>query len=229
MEHRFLNKSWVWIKDLVQGQALNGKVGEVIGFDPAKKRYMIFIPDLDENGFSSEYLTEHILQRDLKFLTHDDIVKNHREKANRAPFNAGLPHKQNEEVLRKLFSQETNSPNIKLIKPENLSPYKKTDLIECQYVNSGSPFGRLESRFFPKEHPIFRLGGGNSPVFEMCRFPLIVLRYPLDRPANHDPDFDNQFGTYLLIGKFELQILAIFVMFCIKLAIAMIKTAFWVI
>ena len=100
-----------------------------------------------------------------------------------------------------LFRQEGLPHNVKLIKPENLSPYEKTDLIECQYVNPGHPFGRMESRFFPKEHPIFRLDVGNSPVFKRCGFPLVVVRYPYNRSVHPREKYDNQFATYLLIGK----------------------------
>ena len=45
-----------WQKGLILVKALNGKLGQVVRFDPAKKCYMIFVPDLDENGFNSEFL-----------------------------------------------------------------------------------------------------------------------------------------------------------------------------
>ena len=88
MGQHFENNTWVWIQGLVLGKALNGKLGEVVGFAPAKKRYMIFVPDLDENGFESEFLSERILGNQVNRGGMGNLLRS---------------HKQDDDVLHKLF------------------------------------------------------------------------------------------------------------------------------
>ena len=107
MANHFENKTWVWIQGLVLSPALNEKLGEVVGFDSKKKRYMVFIPDLDENGFNSEFVSKVILAN-----KESELLSNSR---------------QDDKALSKLFYQEKGkSSNIKLIKPDNLKAYKMT-------------------------------------------------------------------------------------------------------
>ena len=89
--------SWVWIKDLQKvnprfGQ-LNGKLGQIIGYDDIKHLYQVFVPDLDSNGFDEDSLTNFILV------------------------------KQDDKKIRKLFAEFTTNAFIKSlveIKDENL-------------------------------------------------------------------------------------------------------------
>ena len=106
-------QSWVWIKDLQKvnprfGQ-LNGKLGQIIGYDDIKNRCQVFVPNLDSNGFDKDYLTNFILV------------------------------KQDDKKIRKLFAEFTTNAFIKSlveIKDENLKEYDGI-LVECQHVPPG--------------------------------------------------------------------------------------------
>ena len=106
-------QSWVWIKDLQKvnprfGQ-LNGKVGQIIGYDNVKQRYQVFVPDLDSNGFDKDSLTNFILV------------------------------KQDDKKIRRLFAEFTTQAFIKSLvelKDKNLKEYDGI-LVECQYVPPG--------------------------------------------------------------------------------------------
>ena len=76
---------------------------------------------------------------------------------------------------------------MKLIKFKNLKGYEGK-LVECQYV-AGQPFVGIaisshsipdyfKSYWYPKEHPMFTVKGGNTPILNLCGFPLIIVRYP---------------------------------------------------
>ena len=104
---------WVWIKDLQKvnyrfGQ-LNGKLGQIIGYDDIKHLYQVFVPDLDSNGFDEDSLTNFILV------------------------------KQDDKKIRRLFAEFTTNAFIKSlveIKDKNLKEYDGI-LVECQYVPPG--------------------------------------------------------------------------------------------
>ena len=85
---------------------------------------------------------------------------------------------------------------MKLIKLENLKVYEGK-LVECQYVEPGQPFGSFKSYWYPREHPMFTVKEGNTPVLNRCGFPLIVVRYPDNRQKRPRSYYDNQFGTYV--------------------------------
>ena len=105
--------SWVWIKDMQKvnlkfGQ-LNGKLGQIIGYDDIKHRYQVFVPDLDSNGFDKDSLTNIIL------VKQDDMK------------------------IRRLFAEFTTKAFIKStveIKDKNLKEYDGI-LVECQYIPPG--------------------------------------------------------------------------------------------
>ena len=105
--------SWVWIKDMQKvnlkfGQ-LNGKLGQIIGYDHIKHRYQVFVPDLDSNGFDKDSLTNIIL------VKQDDMK------------------------IRRLFAEFTTKAFIKStveIKDKNLKEYDGI-LVECQYIPPG--------------------------------------------------------------------------------------------
>ena len=76
----------------------------------------------------------------------------------------------------------------------------KGQLIECQYISTGQPFGPFESQWYPREHPMFLVkDDGNSPVLKRCGFPLVVVRFPYNRKIHPRKHYDNQFATYMLI------------------------------
>lgn len=108
-----LFQSWVWIKDLQKinprfGQ-LNGKLGQIIGYDKIKQRYQVFVPDLDSNEFDKDSLTNFILV------------------------------KQDDKKIRRLFAEFTTQAFIKSLvelKDKNLKEYDGI-LVECQYVPPG--------------------------------------------------------------------------------------------
>ena len=58
-------QSWVWIKDLQRINSkfgpLNGKLGQIVGYDGIKQCYQVFVPDLDSNGFDKDSVTNLIL------------------------------------------------------------------------------------------------------------------------------------------------------------------------
>ena len=104
---------WVWIKDLQTVNArfgqLNGKLGQIIAYDDIKHVYQVFVPDLDNNGFDEDSLTNFILV------------------------------KQDDKKIRRLFAEFTTNAFIKSlveIKDKNLKEYDGT-LVECQHVPPG--------------------------------------------------------------------------------------------
>ena len=106
-------QSWVWIKDLKKVNArfgeLNGKLGQIIGYDDIKQRNQVFVPGLDSNGFDKDSLTNFIL------VKQDDVK------------------------IRKLFAEFTRkflSKSVVDIKDENLKDYDGI-LVECQHVPPG--------------------------------------------------------------------------------------------
>ena len=50
-----------------------------------------------------------------------------------------------------------------------------------------------------REHPMFLIKEGNTPVMNQCEFPLIVFRYPYNRQTHPKRHYDNQLATYMLI------------------------------
>ena len=162
MESQFKKDSWVWIAGLKGAKELNGKLGQIVKYNEKKQRYQVFIPGADSNGFN-------------KF----DVS------------NAILAKKQDDAKIRKLFQWEDETTStgchMKLIKLENLKGYEGK-LVECQYVEPGHPFGRFHSYWYPREHPMFTVKEGNTPVLNRCGFPLIIVRYPVNRqirPRSH--------------------------------------------
>ena len=61
------------------------------------------------------------------------------------------------------------------------------------------PFGRLESFWYPQEHPMFMVKTGNTMALNSGGFPLIIVRYPY---TYYDDDskaqYVNQFAVDLL-------------------------------
>ena len=106
-------QSWVWIKDLQKvntkfGQ-LNGKLGQIIGYDQYVQRYQVFVPGLDSNRFDRDSLTNTILV------------------------------KQDDKKIRKLFAEFTTkllNTSVVSIKDEKLKDYDGI-LVECQHVPPG--------------------------------------------------------------------------------------------
>ena len=46
---------------------------------------------------------------------------------------------------------------------------------------------------------MFLVKEGNTPVMNMCEFPLIVVRYPYNRQIHPEEHYRNQVATYMLI------------------------------
>ena len=158
--------SWVWIQGLNGAKELNGKLGQIVKYCEEWQCYQVFVPGHDSNGFSNFYSKKNWVS------------------------DAILAKKQDDAKIRKLFL----SPgcHMKLIKPENLKVYEG-NLVECQYVEPGHPFGRFHRYWYPREHPIFTVKKGNTPVLNRCGFPLIIVRYPDNcqrKPRSHN---DNKF------------------------------------
>ena len=175
MESGFKKDIWIWIEDLQVAKQLNGMLGQVINFNKDKDRYEVFIPESNCKGLSKDSIS-----------------------------NAILAKKQDDEQICKLFRWRKGQPeegrrsnHIKLIKAENLKGYDG-QLVECQYVAPGQPFGHVQSFWYPRNHPMFLVKEGNSPVMNRCGYPLIVVRYPYNR-QNLQEYFGNQFAAYLLI------------------------------
>jgi hypothetical protein len=165
MESQFKKDSWVWIAGLKGAKELNGKLGQIVKYNEEKQRYQVFIPGVDSNGFNNF---------DKNWVS-----------------NAILAKKQDDAKIRKLFQWEDETTltgcHMKLIKLENLKGYEGK-LVECQYVEPGHPFGRFHSYWYPREHPMFTVKEGNTPVLNRCGFPLIIVRYPDNRqkrPRSH--------------------------------------------
>ena len=95
-----------------------------------------------------------------------------------------LAKKKDDAKIRKLFQWEDETTltgsHMKLIKLENLKVYEGK-LVECQYVEPGQPFGSFKSYWYPREHPMFTVKEGNTPILNRCGFPLIIVRYPYNR------------------------------------------------
>ena len=79
----------------------------------------------------------------------------------------------------------------------------KGQLVECQYISTGQPFGPCKSQWYPREHPMFLVKEGNSPVLKRCGFPIVVVRYPYNRKIHPRVKYDNQFATYMLIEEYS--------------------------
>ena len=156
---RFLNskykmEDWVWIEGLNGAKELNGKLGQIVKYSEERQRYYVFVPGHDSNGFGNFYSEKNWVSKAI------------------------LANKQDDAKIRKLFL----SPgcHMKLIEPENLKGYEGK-LVECQYVEPGHPFGRFHRYWYPREHPMFTVKEGNTPVLNRCGFPLIIVRYPYNR------------------------------------------------
>ena len=167
METQFKKDSWVWIEGLNGAKELNGTLGQIVKYSEERQRYQVFVPGHDSNGFGNFYLEKNWVS------------------------NAILAKKQDDAKIRKLFQWEdettSTGSHMKLIKLENLKVYEGK-LVECQYVEPGHPFGRFHSYWYPREHPMFTVKEGNTPVLNRCGFPLIIVRYPVNRqirPRSH--------------------------------------------
>ena len=121
-KHKSL-QSWVWIKDLQRINSkfgpLNGKLGQIVGYDGIKQCYQVFVPDLDSNRFDKDSVTDLILV------------------------------KQDDQKIRKLFAEFTTkyfSKSMTEIKDENLKDYDGI-LVECQYVPPGKEVFRYGQKF----------------------------------------------------------------------------------
>ena len=179
MESQFKKDSWVWIAGLNGAKELNGKLGQIVKYSEERQRYQVFVPGHDSNGFGNFYSEKNWVS------------------------DAILAKKQEDAKIRKLFQWEDETTltgsHMKLIKLQNLKVYEGK-LVECQYVGPGQPFGRVKSYGYPREHPMFTVNFGNTPVLNRCGFPLIIVRYPDNRQKRPRSHYDNQFGTYMLIN-----------------------------
>ena len=176
MDHQLKKDEWIWIQGLKGAKELNGKLGQVVKYNEGKYRYEVFIPGLDCPSFNEDSLSQAILAK-----------------------------RQNDGYIQKLFQWKDGKPQEgsgsrlnKLIKSDNLVPYEGK-LVECQYVAPGVPFGSIQSCWFPREHPMFLIKIGNSPILNLCEFPLIVVRYPYNRQSHPPEHYSNQFAAYMLI------------------------------
>jgi len=179
----FKNGSWIWVHGLEKAKDLNGKLGQIIDFNKEKQRFEVFIPNID---LKIEPLSKALVDNLRICISISKVI---------------LKTPQDDDQIRKLFHQkdEPSMAGMKLIKPDNLKVYKG-QLIECQYISTGQPFGPFESQWYPREHPMFLVkDDGNSPVLKRCGFPLVVVRFPYNRKIHPRKHYDNQFATYMLI------------------------------
>jgi len=158
---------------------LNGTLGQIVKYSEERQRYQVFVPGHDSNGFGNFYLEKNWVS------------------------NAILAKKQDNAKIRKLFQWEdettSTGSHIKLIKLENLKVYEGK-LVECQYVAS-QPFASFKSYWYPREHPMFTVKEGNTPILNRCGFPLIIVRSPDNRPKRSQPPKDNQFEPTLFFAE----------------------------
>ena len=179
LESQFKKDSWVWITGLNGAKELNGMLGQIVKYSEERQRYQVFVPGHDSNGFGNFYLEKNWVS-DAILANKQDIAK-----------------------IRKLFQWEdettSTGSHMKLIKLENLKVYDGK-LVECQYVAS-QPFASFKSYWYPREHPMFTVKEGNTPILNRCGFPLIIVRSPNNRPIRSQPPKDNQFEPTLFFAE----------------------------
>ena len=110
-------KSWVWLQDFKMDE-LNGKLGQIVGFDGVKQCYQVFVPGLRLDKVQNKY----------KFTDFTkDLLKN-----------AILVKKQDDRKIRTLFHEFSSGllHTAIPIKDENLQDYVG-NLVECQFVPPG--------------------------------------------------------------------------------------------